>query len=166
MLGLLLIFSATLAHEASVSIGKGQVRAHHETWAILGFLSFFWGTAWFGISALLGWGPILFSQASIPTLLLRIIFEISIAYVGTKAIIRSDRSTFAFFHLVTIPLLLAVDTILGYQLSLTKIAGIGLITLSLGYLLLARGVSRKGGGTGVDRRNTGCIYHIALQVQH
>lgn len=57
---------------------------------------------------------------------------------------RADRSTFGFLRVITIPLLLVTDIILAYSVSLSQIAGMVLIIVSLILLFMNHGIRRQG----------------------
>src|SRR5690606_12002348 len=61
-------------------------------------------------------------------------------------IVKADRSTFSFLRLLTIPLLLVVDIVLLYAISVTQIAGIAVILVALAILLYAHKKARKYAG--------------------
>ncbi len=143
--GLLLILISSLALEVSSSIGKAQVKKRHETLAVMGFLGVFWSCIWFGIIGLAG-AEFSFSVASVPTFGLRLGLEILLMHITLKALVTADRSTYSFLHLVTVPVLLIVDLVLGYEIKAGQIAGIVLLVFTLSWLFHHPGISRKGTG--------------------
>lgn len=143
MIALTLLLFSTFAHEVAASIGKKAVSRRQESLYALGFLGVFWMCVFMGVSVLFG-GEFVLSTASLPTLLPRIILECGLAYLGAQAIIKADRSTDGFLRLLTIPLLLMVDIRLGYSITPLQIAGIGLLFVGMGFLLLKSKRSNKG----------------------
>lgn len=60
------------------------------------------------------------------------------------AITRADRSTFGFLRILTIPLLLATDIILGYSVGTNEIVGISIIITALMFLFVNHGIKKEG----------------------
>lgn len=145
MIGVILASLSSLFNEIATSIGKYEVRNHKESVYTMGFLNLFWGTVLLFIIALAR-DKFVFSLASLPTFGLRAILEIAQTHVTLMAIMRSDRSTFGFLRILTIPLLLATDVILGYSIDLNQMLGIGLIVFSLIFLFINHGLSKNGAG--------------------
>ena len=73
----------------------------------------------------------IFSSASLYTFSLRAILEILQQHLMASALIYAERSTFAFFHVLTLPLLLIVDMFIGYNLKNLEIIGILIIFITL-----------------------------------
>lgn len=145
MLGVLLVLGATLFGEVSESVGKHEVVKGNESFYTMGFLSTFWTTLWF-LLIIVGKGHFLFSLASLPTFIPRLLLELILAHVAILAVIKADRSTFGFFRIITIPLLLVVDIILGYHLSAFQLIGILLITIVIFLLFINGRITKKGIG--------------------
>lgn len=145
MFGILLISAGTLFSEVSTSIGKDQVGKHKESIYTMGFLSLFFGVIFFFISALVR-GSFVFSLASLPTFSIRCVLEIIQAHFTMRALTTADRTTFGFLRIITIPLLLLVDLFIGYAITPTQIMGIILLVLTLVFLLMNHGISKKGSG--------------------
>ncbi len=143
LLGLFLIFLSSLLGEFSDSVGKKQISLGKENLYFLGFINFFWAALFFLVIGLVR-DSFVFSLASLPTLLPRLVLEIAQAQVGLMALVRADRSTFSFLRVLTIPLLLLIDLFLGYHLSLAQLLGLGVITI--GIILVSRGLSWRGSG--------------------
>lgn len=60
------------------------------------------------------------------------------------AVVEAERSTFGFLMVGTIPLLLIVDIFLGYPIDFLSLIGISLIIISLLFLFINHGLSKKG----------------------
>lgn len=146
MLGLFLILAVTLSEEASLTMGKKAVHDHLETPLAMGFFSYIWGILFFAILVLLG-ADFKFDWQSLPFLLVRLVFEIAFLHVTVKAVLAAERTTFAFLRLMTIPLLLIVDVMVGYQISSLQFAGIALLLMALLLLFYRNPSGRKGTGT-------------------
>lgn len=144
MFGLTLVFIASIFGEVGASVGKHEVALRKESIYSLGFLSLVWGTAFFFAYALITPSAFIFNPASLPTFLLRIVFEIGIAYCVVRAVTLADRSTFGFLRILTLPFLLLVDIGLGYTITLAQIIGISVIAVSLIVLFMNHGIKRKG----------------------
>lgn len=153
MLGILLTAVGSFVEEISVSVGKWETSRGKEGVLSLGFLNYFWMTLFFFSFAFLipkdffapGFpGGFVFSMASLPTLIPRVILEILQAIVGAYAIVIADRSTVGFLGILTIPLLLLADFILSYSIGLPQLAGMSLIIASLILIFINHGIRRKG----------------------
>ncbi len=116
MIGIALMAAAQLFGEVSTSIGKYEVSKKKETIYAVGFINLILTTVFFLLMAAFGKVDFSFSLASLPTFALRVVFEIIALFVGLRAVLLADRSTFAFLHTLTIPLLLAVDVMLIFLL--------------------------------------------------
>jgi len=143
MIGFIFVLAATFWEEVGSSIGKFQVREKKESIYTFGFLSLLWGTLFlFGIAFVRH--DFVFSFASLPTLGVRIILEILQTHMSILAITRADRSTFGFLRILTIPLLLATDIILGYSVGTNEIVGISIIITALMFLFVNHGIKKEG----------------------
>jgi len=146
MIAFFLVFVAKLFDEAGTSIGKHEAQLDKESIYTMGFLNLLWGTLFFlGFAFFIRRGFI-FSLASLPTFVPRLILEIVQAHVTLKAIVTATRSTFSFIRILTIPLLLLTDIILGYTIGFNHVVGIGLIVIALVVLLFSHGLKTKGMG--------------------
>jgi hypothetical protein len=145
MFAIAILFASTLLQETSDSLGKKAVKARRETIYNLAFLGIFWSLVFLVIIALLG-APLRVTTASLPTLVPRIILEATLAYVGAEAIVRADRSTMGFLRLLTIPLLLIVDILLGYHLTTVQFVGIAIMFCGLFLAFHHNPRGKKGAG--------------------
>jgi len=153
MFGLALAALSTLAEEAADSVGKWRVSQHKLNVYALGFL--------LNLGALLAIGAIgvliprdffargfpggfVLTLASLPTLSVRVVLEMLQAYAMVRAMVAADRSTFGFLRTLTLPLLLAVDVLLGYPVTLMQTLGIATIVGSLLILFAHNGLRREG----------------------
>ena len=153
MFGALLILVATSAEEIGGSLGKYTITKHLErpfTTVFTATLAGFLGMLAIGTMLPLNFfgphfpGGFVFSTESLPTFLPRVILEIAQAQVGIFAIIKADRSTFAFLRTLTIPLLLVVDLALGYSMTSAQLVGTLLIIGSLALLFGHHGIKKRG----------------------
>ena len=101
----------------------------------MGFLGAVWTTLFFIGVALFSSSGIVFQIESLPTFTVRAVLEITLLFVILHAIKDADRSTLTTLRVLTIPLLLLVDIILGYVLSMTQFIGIGLLMTSAAVIL-------------------------------
>ncbi len=109
----------------------------------MGFLHLLYAALFFIIWSFLG-QTFSFSANSLPTFGAKMVLEIFQIEVSLRAIVRADRSTFAFFRLITIPLLLATDIFLGYALSQAQVLGTIIVFVSLFVLISQKEVNKKG----------------------
>ena len=130
MLGILRAFSGNLFGEFSSSFGKQLLEKKELSIYLYGAVNYFLLILLFlaialigGESLALGGGAILF--------IIRFIFEVIQSEVQLRALQFADRTTFGFLRTLTIPLLLVVDLVLGYMLTITQFVGVLLVTLSL-----------------------------------
>lgn len=144
MFGVILTFISTFFKEIGTAIGKRKVTERKESIFTMGFLNMIWGTIFFLFYAIFIRGEFILSPDSFPTLGLRAILEIIQAHVTMLAITRADRSTFGFLRIWTIPLILAVDVTLGYEIGTSQMLGISLIVLSFIILFINHGINKKG----------------------
>ncbi len=89
-------------------------------------------------------GEFAFSMASLPTFGIRVILEVFQAHLTAKAIIVADRSTFGFFRIFTLPLILLADVIFGYAISGQQAIGIALIILTLVFIFFGEKIGKAG----------------------
>lgn len=145
MFGIFLALTSSLFTEISTIIGKKEIENHTESVEAMGFLTYFWTMIWY-LSIVLYKGGFVFSLASLPTFIVRTILEIILAHTVLYAVTRSDRSTFSFIRVGTIPLLLIIDLVLGYSFDIKKIIGIGCILFSLLFVFTRKEINKKGIG--------------------
>ncbi len=143
MIGMIFVVVGTFLDEVSTSFGKWEIAHKKESMYTYGFLNYFWILV-FAILLLLITGHTQFSTASIPLFILLLILEIAQTYSSLHAVVLAERSTFGFLMIGTIPLLLVVDSILGYNISVFAMIGISIIVFGLIVLLLNHGLSKKG----------------------
>jgi len=143
MLALVLVSIGTFFDELSIALGKAKVEHNEQTIYSMAFLSYIWATLWFFLIILYK-GNFVFSLASLPTFIPRLLIELILAHITTLAIIRSDRSTFGFIRTGTIPLLLLTDLWMGYTLSTTQLFGILLLAGTLLVAFMNHGLQREG----------------------
>ncbi len=139
-----MIAAAEIFAEASTSVGKYEVEKKRESLYAWGFLSAFWALIFLVLIAIFKEGSFVFTLSSLPTFISRAVVEIVLTFISLHAVLTADRSTFSFLRIVTIPLLLIVDTALGYRLSFEQYAGIGVLVVTLIFLLMNHGLSAKG----------------------
>lgn len=145
MLGIILTAVGSFFDEVSASFGKWEVINKRENVYTFGFLNTFWVLIIFIIVVIVK-GNFIFNPASIPILAVLIIVEIVQIYSTLHAIVEADRSTLGFLMITTIPLLLIVDMVLGYEISVFSTIGISIIVLGLLVLLINHGINKKGIG--------------------
>ncbi len=145
---LILVFLGTFTKEATASLGKNAVHKHSETLYTMGFLGSFWSIFFLAGTVVFG-APLTFQLESLPFLITRIILEIALVYLAMRTIITAERTTAAFLHSLTIPLLLIVDIVLGYSLTTNQWLGVSIIILALLLLFYHNPIGKKGAGYGI-----------------
>lgn len=145
MIGIILTAVGTFFGEISESFGKWEVSHKKENVYTFGFLNLFWVLVIFIIVAIIK-GSFLFNPASIPILIIFLILEMAQTYSSLHAVVEADRSTLGFLMIGTIPLLLVVDKILGYDIGISSLIGISVIVLGLIVLMVNHGINKKGIG--------------------
>lgn len=143
MIGIALVILGTLSEELGTVIGKKEVDDHKENIFSMTFVLILSGWVFFIISGLIK-NDFVFSIQSIPTLLLRIFFELAECTLIALAITSGDRSTNSFLSMITIPLLLMVDIFLGYEISINHILAIVTIMGVITILFLNHDLKYKG----------------------
>jgi len=143
MLGIILVTLSSLFNEVAASIGKRKIELKQESMYSMAFLCYFWSSVWF-LGVMLFRHEFIFSMASLPTFIARVIFEIIQTEIAIQALVRADRSTFGFIRTSTVVMLLLVDLALGYSISLTQIAGMVIISLTLLIVFMNHGISKRG----------------------
>lgn len=143
MYGIVLTAISQFFAEIATSMGKYETEHKRESLYAMGFLNGFWVTLFLVGLGFLN-GGFVFAMESLPTVALRCALEVLLLFITLHAVIDADRSTFAFLRITTIPLLLGVDMLLGYAISLQQIFGIIAIVVAFILLLLNHGLSRKG----------------------
>lgn len=143
MIGVLLSAIGAFFEEISTSIGKVSIAKKKEGLYTLGFLNNFWSLIGFLIIILVR-RDFVFSLWSLPTFALRAMLEIVLVYSYWIAICHSDRSTFGFIRIITLPVLLMVDLFLGYSINNWQVFGIAIIFFTLLLVLASKGINKKG----------------------
>lgn len=142
MFGIILAAISSLFKEIASSIGKNEVTHHRESIYMMGFINLTASLIFVGAIGL--WRQnFIFSLESLPTFLLRLVLEILQCHFGLRAITLASRGTFGFLRTLTIPLLLGVDLILGYQVTTGQIVGIAAIIFGLIFLFMNHGIEKK-----------------------
>ncbi|MBI2474298.1 MAG: hypothetical protein HYV68_01220 [Candidatus Taylorbacteria bacterium] len=143
MFGILLALSSSVFGEVSDIIGKRSIQKRKASVYTVGFLTLIFGILFLAFSAMKR-GVFVFSMASLPTLIPRILLEIVLSVITITALGRANRSTFGFVRTLTTPLLLLVDLIMGYALSDRQIIGVVLISVILLLVSLSNKISKEG----------------------
>ncbi len=144
MTALALVLLGSIFLEFSTSLGKYEVKHKKESLYAFGFLSGVWSLVFLLVTGLFFRNEFVFSLASLPTFGLRTILEIGLMYLTLHAIHIADRSTYSFLRILTIPLLLLSDLILGYSISTWQVIGIATVVTTVVFLSLHHGLSKKG----------------------
>ncbi len=144
MFGILLQLIASFFEEASESLGKDNVRRHLESPWVMGLLNAFVSAViLFALITLIrGWDVM--TLHAWPTFLLRAVLLLTQSVAVILAIVKSERSTFGFLRVGTIPLLLLLDLLVGVSVSGLQVVGMMLISGTILFMLLNHGLSRNG----------------------
>src|SRR3989344_3127595 len=143
MFGILLASVSSAFAELADSIGKKKTSELACSPYTLGFLSVLGGTFFLVIIGFAR-NDLVFSLASLPTFLPRLLLEVLQTHVTVQAIIRADRSDFGPIRMLTIPLLLTVDLLLGYHVTMYQMVGMGIIFATVLVLLSYEHFRTKG----------------------
>ncbi len=143
MFGILLAGVGSVFQEIGDSVGKKQISSGAASYYTFGFLNFLFGTIFLIIVGFVR-HDFIFSLASLPTFIPRVLLEIAQAQLSIWAIVKADRSTFGTIRTLTIPLLLGVDIVLGYTLHPQQLLGMSIIFVVIFFLLLSEGFKAKG----------------------
>ena len=153
MIGIILTAISTLTTEIGLSIGKYTIGKKENRIYALGAISsigsgivlllfgFFVPKDFFGSGIP---GGFVFSAASLPFLVTRIFLDIAQSHITLLALARTERSAFGFIRIITLPLLLLTDLVLGYQIAFVQICGVAVIIVGLLLLFLNHGIPKKG----------------------
>ena len=130
MYGVIITFFGTFFDEMVHSITKVKLNQGQISVYSIGVINYLAVTLFFVMVNIIKW-EFNFSLALLPTFFVRACLEIILVGVALRATALADRSTFGFIRVVTIPLLLSVDFLLGYKISSWQFIGIGIIIFSL-----------------------------------
>lgn len=145
LVGILIMVLAAIALEASNSLGKWEIAHKKETIYSMGFISSFPAMLIFmAIAIFFTKDGLTLAPESIPLVATRLLCEIILMEVAIRAIKVSDRTTHSFIRIITIPLLVIVDFIIGYSLTPTQLIGILIVLLTLSVLFLKQSINKKG----------------------
>jgi hypothetical protein len=146
MFGIILQLIGSFLDEASQSIGKDSVQKNLEDAWTLGFLNAFMSLIGLLIiiTFIRGWDHMTFSAW--PTFLVRVILLLIQSVTTVIALVQSERSTFGFLRVGTIPIILLIDVVLGVVLSGWQVLGMMCIAGTVLILSLNHGLSKKGLG--------------------
>ena len=145
MIGIMLVTASAIMDEISTSIGKWEVSHKKEGIYTYGFLNSFWIWVILIVIAVVK-DSFVFSLDSLPLFAVLVVLEIAQIYSSLHATIEADRSTSGFLMILTLPLLLLLDHLLGYQISTSALYGIGVIIFGLIFLFINHGLGKRGVG--------------------
>jgi multidrug transporter EmrE-like cation transporter len=145
MLAGLLVLVGNFFEELSASASKHAFTGRVFTYVLYGFLVESISVIFFGGTALIGGFSLAYNTHALPLFTLRVITEFLQCEVVFRALAIADRSTFGFIRVLTIPLLLLVDIMMGYTITNLQFLGIGIILV----VLLAYFASGKIQGKGM-----------------
>ncbi|MEK7538678.1 MAG: hypothetical protein AAB552_02440 [Patescibacteria group bacterium] len=146
MIPLLVTVIGGFFEELGASFAKQHILARVASVYTIGFLNTLFGALILCGSVIFFNQEFIFSSASLPTFALRSFLEILQAYAAMMALSEADRSTQGFLRVLTLPLLLLVDAILGYALTVHQVIGVGFIVFAFIFLFINHGIRKKGSG--------------------
>lgn len=146
MLAIFLVSFGSCLTEFSDSIGKHEVQNGRQSLFLMGFLQVFASVLIFLALIFLEPSLFIFNRLSLPTFTARAILEVVLAQISITAIAAADRSTYSFIRLGTVPLLLAADVALGFQLRPAQLIGLLLLAVTLLLVFMSPSVGKKGLG--------------------
>lgn len=127
----ILVFIGHFFEEISSSASKFAFKERVFSYTMYGFLAHVVAAGFFAVMVMFEAKPFAYNTAALPLFGIRLIAELIQCEIVYRAIVKSDRSTFGFARILTIPLLLVVDIMLGYNISNGQLAGIGIIAAAL-----------------------------------
>jgi drug/metabolite transporter (DMT)-like permease len=132
MIGLVLWIIWTFFEELNNSLLKEKSKKYHyvTVWVIMSCFSLLVFIVMWLYKHYSGDLELVFNTASIPLLIVRLIFEVLQSYFTLLAIKQCDRSTFSILRVLTIPLLVIADIVLWYQFTSYSLIWIAIILLS------------------------------------
>lgn len=131
MLAAMLVLVGNFFEELSASASKHAFTGRVFTYVLYGFLIEAISVLFFGGTALIGGYSLAYNTHALPLFALRVITEFLQCEVVFRALAIADRSTFGFVRVLTIPLLLIVDIMMGYKITNIEFLGIGIILVVL-----------------------------------
>lgn len=146
MLPLLVTAIGGFFEELGASLAKQNILARVASVYTIGFLNTLFGALILCGTVIFFGQEFVFSSASLPTFALRSFLEILQTYATLRALSEADRSTQGFLRVLTLPLLLLVDVILGYTLTAYQVIGVGFIIFAFIFLFINHGIKKKGSG--------------------
>ncbi len=144
MLGALLAFLGGFFTEASSSLTKILFARHKIPYHFFAFLYSFFNAVIFSAILFFSGETFMLASASLPTFALRVVLEIIQLELTIRASVHADRTLFGALRVLTIPLLLGIDVLLGYTLSATQLGGMFLVVLTLGFYFLHTSFRKEG----------------------
>lgn len=143
MLGIFLALFSTFSGEVSSSIGKKEIALKKEDVFVMGFLSSFWAFLWYGV-LIYHKGSFGFTMESLPTFMPRLLLEFILMHIAIIALSKTDRSSYSFVRVLTVPFLLIADLFLGYTFTQFQIWGMVVLVGSLIAAAFLGSINKKG----------------------
>lgn len=140
---MLLAFSGNFIGEFSSSLGKRMLEKKELSIHLYGVANYFFLVILFFLITQIGGESLVFG-GGVAIFAIKCIFEIIQSEVQFRALELAPRTTFTFLRVLTIPLLLVVDLVLGYTLTIPQFVGVLLVTLSLVVMFSGKHISRNG----------------------
>jgi hypothetical protein len=127
----IITFFAQMFGEFSASASKHAFKERLFSYTVYGFLSHIVAVLFFLVMIFVTNEDFVYNTKALPLFFIRLIAEVIQCEIVYRAFVKADRTTFGFARILTIPLLLVVDIMLGYSISNAQFLGIGIIAASL-----------------------------------
>lgn len=144
ILGIFLETIANLFEEISCSIGKRESQAGRVSIFMMGWMQHLLALLILVVVFLLGFDQFRFSWQSWPTMAIKLILDIFQVHIALLAIEATERTAFSFVRMLTLPLLLVIDLMLGYVLMPAQLAGMILLAGIFIYTFANHVMKKKG----------------------
>jgi hypothetical protein len=125
--GIFLETIANLFEEISCSVGKRESQAGRSSIFMMGWMQHVLALLILIVVFLLGFDQFRFSWESWPTMAIKLVLDIFQVHIALLAIEATERTAFSFVRMLTLPILLVVDLVLGYVLLPAQLAGMILL---------------------------------------
>jgi hypothetical protein len=138
----ILVFIGHFFEELSATASKHAFSVRIFSYTLYGFLSHVLSAFFFGTYVWVNGNTFHYNLDALPLFAIRLVTEIIQCEIIYRALVQSERTTFGFARVLTIPILLLFDLAMGYTLSAPQMLGIAGISLaSLAYF----GIDHKKG---------------------
>jgi hypothetical protein len=127
----ILVFVGHFFEELSAAASKHAFSVRIFSYTVYGFLSHVISAFFFGTYAWVNGNAFVYNTDALPIFGIRLITEIVQCEIVYRALVQSERTTFGFARVLTIPILLVFDLAMGNALSIPQMLGVGGISVAL-----------------------------------